>query len=140
MKKVTFTIHGNQENREGNPIPYFRTTQNGQFSKGAKRYHAWKDFVRANFLDATRPKTRIKREDFGDFHDIIQKKPIPAADYKQRMSLMIYWANKAHSDCDNVYKGIADALFMNDKHLVSDGFDYEYSPEKKGRVEITLML
>ena len=137
MKKVII-IHGNQEDPTGNPVPYFRTTQRGQFNKGAKRYHAWKDFVRAHYLDKTMP-TRIKREDYGDFHDILQKKPIPASKEKQRMTLHIVFANKAHADCDNIFKGIADALFENDKYLVGS-FDFEYSPHKKGRVEITLEL
>ena len=131
MTTITFTIHGNQEHPNGNPIPYFRTTQAGQWTKGAKRYHAWKDYVKKAWSKAGVPK---------EYNDELAKKPIPATKEKIRMTIKIYWMNRAHADCDNVFKGIADALFMNDKYLVSDGFDYEYCPEKRGRVEVTITL
>lgn len=140
MKTITFTIHGNQEDPYGNPVPYFRITSQSRFSEGAKRYHQWCDFVRARFLDATVKLEDFNIADFGDIHDVIEKKPIPATKRKQWMSLKIYWANKKHGDCDNVFKGIADALFMNDKYLASEGFDYEYCPDKKGRVEVTIKI
>jgi hypothetical protein len=49
---INFTIFGNQENSEGNPIPYFRSTQNNQWNPEVKRYNAWKDYVRFALIDA----------------------------------------------------------------------------------------
>lgn len=115
-KQITFTIYGNQENGKGNPIPYLRSTQASQFSPQAKRYNAWKDFVRASYFDAVNPKTVIKREDFGRMHDMLQKKPITET-VKARVSTFIHFGNETHADPDNVAKGILDALFKNDKHV-----------------------
>ncbi len=139
MKTIKFTIFGNQEDQRGNPIPYFRVTSQSRWSKGTKRYHAWADYVRACYLDALKEVETIRREDFGDYHDLLQKKPIAATNEKQGMTLMIFWANKKHGDSDNVFKGIADALFMNDKYLVG-AFDYQYCPDKMGRVDVTINL
>lgn len=135
MKTIAFTIYGNQENKKGNPIPYFRTTQAGQWTKGAKRYHAWKDYVRASYLDALGEIKKIERAQFGEMHDLLQKKPIADTGKKMHMRLCITWANKAHADSDNIFKGIADALFMNDKYL-SGEFDYHYGDVPK--VEVTI--
>lgn len=141
MKTITFTIHGNQENPHGNPMPYYRITSQSRFSDGAKRYHAWANFVRAQYLDIVMPRgKKFKTEDYGEIHDFIEKRPIPASKEKQWMGLKIYWADKKHGDCDNIYKGIADALFMNDKYLACTGIDYEYALDKKGKVEITLTI
>ena len=143
MKTFTFTIYGNQENESGNPIPYFRSTQGGQFNKGAKRYHAWKDYVRAKFMDAVRREVSPTQYKAYEMSLFTKKKPIPSGGgegLRPCMTLLIMWANKAHADCDNVFKGIADALFVNDKYLVSNGFSFQYSPNKEGSVTITLTI
>ena len=138
MKKISFTIKGNQENQQGNPIPYFRTTQGTQWTDGAQRYQQWKDYVRAHYLDALGEIKKIDRADFGEAHDLLQKKPIANTGRKVHMLLQITWANKAHADCDNIFKGIADALFMNDKYLVGE-FDYEYGDKGiGGQVKVTI--
>lgn len=137
MKQISFTIHGNQEKPNGNPIPYFRTTQNTQWKPGAVRYQNWKGRVVATYLDAISGMTKIERKDFGDAHDLIQKKPIKATNGKIRMDLMIYFKDNTHGDCDNIFKGIADALFMNDKYLAGS-FDYAYADA--GRVEVTIFF
>ena len=133
MKKISFTIKGNQENPKGNPIPYLRTTQKSQWTDKAIRYHEWKDYVRAAYIDALQAKNREKKI------ELLDKKPIPAGKEKQKMSLQISFKDKTHGDCDNIFKGIADALFMNDKNLIGD-FDFEYSPKKEGKVIVTLNL
>lgn len=132
MPTVTFTIRGNQENPKGNPIPYTRMTQGTRWTERSKRYFAWKDYVKGEYIDAVKG-----REGFSNA-DLLYDKPIAVTANKVRMSLKIWFASKSHADCDNVFKGIADALFMNDKHLVTDGFDYEYA--KEGRVEVTITL
>lgn len=140
MKTITFTIYGNQEDRMGNPIPCARTTQAGQWTPKAMRYNAWKTYVVASYLDAIDGMKKIDRADFGEAHDLLQKKPIKAATHKQRMSLKIFYKDKTHADCDNIFKGIADALFMNDKYLAGD-FDYFYTDNGTGgSVVVTLEL
>jgi len=136
MKTLTFTIEGNQENPIGNPIPYFRTTQNTQWTKGAVRYQEWKGKVVAAYIDALEALPKAERAQFGTMHDLTKKKPIAATTNKIHMRLCITWMNKAHGDCDNVFKGIADALFMNDKYL-SGEFDYHYGDAGKVVVTIT---
>lgn len=133
MKKICFTIKGNQENIKGNPIPYFRTTQAGQFNKGAKRYHEWADYVRAQFIDAIAEiKTSTEKMAYKELIDFGQKKPIKESDKKQKMSMTVFFKDKSHADCDNIFKGIADALFMNDKYLISDGWDFFYTNKETG--------
>ena len=139
-KSLFFKIYGNQEDPRGNPIPYLRTTQKSQWTDKAKRYQQWKDYIRANYLDALGAVKKIDRADFGEAHDLIQKKPIRASDHKQKMSLQICFKDKTHADCDNIFKGIADALFMNDKHLVGE-FDYSYVEKGVGgSILVTLEL
>lgn len=58
---------------------------------------------------------------------------------KARMDIRIYWINGIHGDPDNIFKGIADAIFKNDKFL--DGsFETYNSNEGKGRVEVDITL
>jgi len=135
MKTIHFTVHGNQENPNGNPIPYFRTTQNTQWTDGAVRYQEWKGRVVAAYIDALQAMGKEQRKAFEAYTDFTKKKPIAKTPGKIWMELKITWMNKAHGDCDNVFKGIADALFMNDKYLAGS-FDYTYGP--KGKVEIII--
>ncbi len=53
------------------------------------------------------------------------------------MILAIKFCDKAHGDSDNIFKGIADALFDNDKYVIG-GFDYEYATEGSVDVLITI--
>ncbi len=71
---------------------------------------------------------------------LIDDQPLSTkASEKARMDIKIFWKNGAHADPDNVFKGIADALFKNDKFL--DGsFESYYSPEEIGKVEVTITL
>jgi Holliday junction resolvase RusA-like endonuclease len=53
------------------------------------------------------------------------------------MDIKVYWMNGNHGDPDNIFKGLADALFINDKFL--DGsFETNNAPDGKGRVVITI--
>lgn len=77
------------------------------------------------------------RSELEEFHDLSKIKPITYTG-KVYMQLQITWANETHSDCDNVFKGIADALFMNDKHLVGC-FDYKHGDKiDGGQVVVTI--
>lgn len=128
MKSIEFTIHGNQELDYGNPIPYMRSTQGGQWKPNVRRYNAWKQHVRGCFLAKCVDEKLINHEEFKHLlyiHD--SGKPII---YHQKMRcemhIMIHFKNHAHADSDNIFKGIADALFENDKYL-SGSFDFNYA-------------
>jgi hypothetical protein len=54
------------------------------------------------------------------------------------MGLKIFWADETHADPESIYGSIADALFVDDKHLTCKGWEFEHSPDKKGRVEVTI--
>lgn len=131
MTKFTFSIHGNHEKADGNACPYFRVTGKALWLPGAKRYNAWKQYVRSIFYGSY-PKLLLGRK--------LNERPLGTSDEtRTRMDIKIFWANKAHADEDNIFKGIADALFESDKNL--DGsFEADYSPDKKGRVEVQITI
>lgn len=121
---MKFIIYGNQESKKGNPIGYHRTTQGSYWNAGSKRYNAWKAHVVASFIDGT------KEASFGT------GKPINLGKSKAYLHTMIYYANQARPDPDNVQKGIADALFVNDKNVAGS---YDFTEDKKNpRVEVTI--
>lgn len=101
---IEFALVGNQEDKFGNPIPYFRQTQRSSFyNPSTKRYHAWKDFVRQEYWLQTTNK-------FSD------QKPFNKA-FRGKVAVYIEFKNESHTDLDNIAKGILDALFENDKHV-----------------------
>lgn len=119
-----FTIQGNQDNPLGNPLGYHRATQGSKWNDKYKRYQAWKDHV----CDAMR--------DAGHLPYTIRKPLTTDKAVWTRMDIKIYFANDARSDPDNVWKGIADALFDNDKYL-SGSFDFDYDKQNP-RVEVEI--
>ena len=129
MKKIiTFTIKGNQEDIEGNPVPYVRVVSRALWLPSAQRYHAWKEYVRSIFF---RNYPEFSSEHVQPLNTKISE--------RARMSIKIYWVNGAHADPDNIFKGLADALFHNDKFL--DGaFESYYESDGKGRVEVEITL
>lgn len=136
MQTIKFTITGNQENDRGNPIPYTRSTQGGQFKANVRRYNAWKEHVRGAFIARCVDEKLLTHRDFKDFLYVLPNgKPIRYDGRKARMDMQIYFSNKAHADSDNVFKGIADALFENDKYL-SGSFDFSYAQCAKVEVVI----
>ena len=119
---MKFVIYGNQENRKGNPIGYHRTTQGSYWNEGSRRYKAWKDYVVAAYDRAANAAT-------------ISGKPIVSRE-KSYLHTMIYYANNARPDPDNVQKGVADALFENDKNVAGS---YDFAIDKDNpRIEITI--
>ena len=125
-----FTIYGNNENPKGNPIPYLRMTQGSQWTKAALRYSQWKAYARMCLVDSLQgiPK------DNALWCITKNNKAIEYTKDKAEMQLKIFFANRAHADSDNIFKGIADALFVNDKFL-SGSFDFGYDNENP-RVEV----
>lgn len=129
---IQFTIYGNQEDPEGNPIPYVRSTQKALWRRDWKRYAAWKEFVQK----------RLIVSNLGDQITFIRdnlwslKKPLIITG-KARMDLKIFWKKGTHGDPDNIFKGIADALFVDDRNL--DGsFESSSAEDGKGRVEVII--
>ena len=116
-KTLTFTVYGN-------PVGYKRTTQAGcKFDKGYKRYQSYKQTVIDAFVAkhggdrGVKPLTTVRGE-------------------KTRVDIKIYFRDYTHGDPDNVFKGCADSLFVNDKYVYgSFTFDYD---KANPRVEITI--
>lgn len=131
-----FEIAGNQQSAKGNPIPYARSTQNSFWNASTQRYNAWKRFVVETYnksaaLDQEFP----VRLNWGSAAAV---KPIDLDGKKAYMHLMIHWHGGNHGDPDNIWKGIADALFLNDKG-VAGSFDYTTGNEA-GRVEVQIII
>ncbi|GIW70341.1 MAG: hypothetical protein KatS3mg101_1088 [Patescibacteria group bacterium] len=134
---IKFTIYGNQDNPTGNPVPYVRSTRGALWRKDGKRYAEWKNYVQEQLIPLI-----LTPETYNEFCKRIAqgKKPIALGkNQKAKMDIKIFWKNRQHGDGDNVWKGIADALFENDKNL--DGsFESEQSPYGEGRVEVKITI
>ena len=137
MKKYKFVIYGNQENKDGNPIPKIRKTGRQSWTPEVQRYAEWKKFVAAEFI------AWLEKRDPGDEYMIAMKqnifngkKPIwgmPDA----KMNIVITFADERHGDPESIFGSIADALFENDKHL-SGMMDFEHG--ENGKVEIYIEI
>ncbi len=124
MDIFTFTIYGNHEDKKGNPIPKLRMTQRGLWTKQAKRYRAWSDFVRSCYWFNNKNMPESLQKPFDKL-------------FAGRMDIIIYWGNEKHGDPEGIFGSIADALFENDKHL--DGFFKAYHTDLNNpRVEIVI--
>lgn len=148
MLKIKFTIDGNQEDPNGNPLGYKRTL-NHSWRADSTRYMNWEAYVRNQYQRTATTVGNIPMSFYGFPIRLAEndkpylnfkKPPKPIAlgkKFKIRMDLMIYFKDDVRSDPDNVFKGIADALFENDKY-VAGSFDYEFA--EKGRVEALLTI
>lgn len=139
--KIKFTIKGNQEDPTGNPVPYVRSTRAALWRSDGRRYAAWKAYVQKQFINCLiELKTHefVKGGNLAATFDTDTPKPIRIfSDAKARMDIKIFWKNGAHGDPDNIFKGIADALFVNDRNL--DGsFKSAVSNDGQPKVEVTL--
>lgn len=134
-KIITFTIKGNQEDHEGNPIPYARVVSRALWLPNAQRYYEWKEHVRKAFF-----KGYPEYVSYNDKHLIVDDEPLTTkASEKARMDIKIFWMNGVHGDPDNIFKGIADSLFRNDKFL--DGsFESCHAADGRGKVEVKITI
>lgn len=115
-------IIGNQEDpKNGNPIPYERMTQRGKWkNRRAQRYLAWKKYVQECWL-----------EKYGRFLKYDGSESI-------RLDVTCLFRGENHGDPDNIYKGIADALFANDKHVFGR-INFAHCTDRPGvRIEIVI--
>ncbi len=136
---INFVISGNQEDPLGNSIPYVRSTKNALWRAEGKRYAAWKQYVRAVYLAAMERNDLLSAQEIARLN-VKGEKPIRLEKGQwARMDLTIYWKNGAHGDPDNIWKGICDALFKNDRN-VDGSFKSWLSPTAKGVVRVTLKI
>ena len=135
MKKISFVITGNQDDIYGNPVPYVRVVKRALWLPEARRYSGWKSFVRRTFYKGY-PEYLMRAEN--TLLTELQPFSTSSAE-KARMDVRIFWRNGIHGDPDNIFKGIADALFKNDKFL--DGsFEARNTLDGRGRVEVDITL
>ena len=142
---IEFLIQGNQENPKGNPIPYHRATQGSYWNAGNRRYHAWKDYVVENFNRVAKVfGYPVVLMDKVQIDKMIRTgrppKPINLEKKSARMDICIEWANGAHADGDNVFKGILDALFVNDKGVAAGSFESKKAEDGIGKVFIKISI
>lgn len=143
--EINFVIEGNQESPTGNPIPYTRVTQGTTWTDKALRYGAWKDYVVQKFEKSAKTcGFPLALDDKTAVLEMIRTKrppkPINLAKKSARMDILIEWSNEAHADCDNVFKGILDALFVNDKGVTAGSFDSKKSADGVGKVFIKIII
>lgn len=114
MTKTTFTIVGNQEDPQGNPIPYTRTTQGQKWHPRYRRYVAWKRHVVEAYKLAILNGNTVTASQYKIMAS--DDKPMQGT-HHGRVTVDIAFRDETHSDPDNVVKGILDSLFKNDKHI-----------------------
>jgi hypothetical protein len=142
--EINFTIKGNHSDPYGNPLPKNRLTYAQQWTPQAKKYVAWKNYVMQCYMEAAKIAglSIVINDALTNSTTLFVNgrtmKPLNIMG-KSHMYLKIYWANNVHGDPENIFGSIADALFVNDKNL--DGcFESQMSPDKKGRVDVTIMV
>lgn len=138
MKEISFTIIGNSEETNGNPIGYKRLLKN-KIRDADYRYINWCEHVRKAYYDAY-PSMAVFDISFKSNRDTRSTpKPFQLKFKKAYLHTMMYFSDNKHADPDNVQKGIADALFENDKK-VAGTYDFEMSKEKEGRVLVKIIF
>lgn len=124
--KIRFIVNGR-------PVPYTRTTQKQKFnSKQWQRYRDYKAKVQADFLNSLEDRN-LRRECAQSM--VSNGKPVYTYNRKVWVNIMIYFDTQHHGDPDNIFKGVLDALLVNDK-LVAGQFDFKY--DRQPRLEIAL--
>lgn len=138
---IEFTIYGNHEDKNGNPLAKARFTRRQIFAGYADRYQEWLEYVRGVFFDAIHKGGRISaRQKFDGQHlTFVGKKPIPDIGKKSRMEIFITWSAKTHADPENVFGSIADALFTQDKNLAGS-FDFDERIGKSASVRVRIWI
>lgn len=135
QKALQFVIRGNPTSDGGNPIPYTRSTQRGQFKPNVVKYNAWKHQVSGAFYR----EFGLIPKDQGGADPYSGKCLESSKKLRCRMDIVIHWNSDHHGDPDNVWKGIADALFANDKY-VAGSFDFQDSKTGKAYVEVSIIM
>lgn len=121
--KLEFTIRGNNRDTKRNPMAKVRLTKGQQWTPRAQQYAAWKSWVVAQLLDATKG---------SEIYPLVIRnigthgKPFTTTQHlRARMTVAIRWCDQTHGDAEGVFGSIADALFKQDKWLQHGAFSYE---------------
>ena len=139
MAIIQFTIHGTHKGTEYNPLPKLKMTGKQFWTPRAREYVLWKQHVRASFLVACKDAGHLNNRELRDHLYVLDGKPIKKSVAAGRMDIKITWSSEVHGDPENIFGSIADALFENDKHLAGS-FQYNHSPDKKARVDVTITI
>lgn len=142
MKTYTFIIKGNHKDPLGNAVPKLKMTGKQSWMPRAKEYVAWKEHVVKAFFESLKGEVRLQRA--AAYNLANAGKPIVIFNGELAyMKIELWWKNEAHCDPENAFGSIADALFVNDKHL--DGsFVSKHGPnpegKKQGAVFVTINI
>lgn len=132
---IHFTLPGNQEDPRGNPVPYFRRNDRNRFSDGAKRYHAWMEFVKGHFWTAA-----YRFKDAQRMMDLKTGRLLVGKETKIEIVVRVWWADEKHGDLDNILKGILDSIFRNDKGVWRIDAEVVGINPKGGVVEVKIII
>ncbi len=137
MRKINFTIRGNAINPLGNAMPKVKLTKAQQWTERAQDYVAWKDHVVKAVMGSLDDPLDVA---VSAKNLVMLRKPLTINPGQFGfMRLRIAWMNEAHADAESVFGSIADALFVNDKHL--DGlFLSDHDQQKIGTVQVDLWI
>jgi len=116
MIEVSFVVRGNQENPEGNPVPYQRTL-NHSWTRAATRYRDWQEYVRAEFSRSAKIR-HAPGEHPEEAVDMARGAVKIPPGHEAEVELQAVFGSGARGDLDNVLKGILDALFEQDRDVV----------------------
>lgn len=138
MTQTSFTIKGNHQTKDGNAVPKLKMTGKQHWTKKAQDYVKWKEHVQTAYLDTLKGNQHAQR--IAAMNMAKFGKPIVIDDQHKsaKMDIVIAWANEKHGDPENIFGSIADALFVNDEHLVGS-FD-AYHDDVAGSVEVKIKL
>lgn len=128
MIQIDFTVRGNHEDPEGNPVPYQRML-NHSWTKAASRYRDWQEYVRAEFLRSKKEAVKVSA---GVPVALTSGYVAIPRGWEADVELAVVWANGRHGDLDNVLKGVLDALFAQDKEV--SRIEATAAKGKKGRI------
>ena len=116
----------------GDPIPYLRMTV-GQARLMRAKYHR---------LSPKTQKVYDKVKRYLDYKDAVKLISLPhkfdrAPKEKVHMTVTAYFKNNVRGDMDNIFKGMADAIFNNDKNVIG-AFDFFFDAANP-RVECEIL-
>lgn len=163
---IRFTVYGNHEGRKKNPTPFHaaqgtqqvtvikdmadniiskKKTYLPSFDKQVKKYHKYCQHVRNALAEKIQEFNRVSQDGRKGCQSsvvwgLLNGKRIILTPVSPKTHLyhlnMIYFANDARGDAENVSKGIIDAIHKQDKY-VEGAFPYTYDKENP-RVEVLI--
>lgn len=143
LTNFRFNVIGNPDDPKGNPQPYFRQTQGSKHSPGAKRYQRWQWHVAdalINQVEAVTGQDSLIRRNIA-MSMIKNYRPLNIAPgHDVCVEAEIYVKDNKHADADNIFKGILDSIFVNDKQVVEGHFKLFHSKEIAPQVIVTIKI